>query len=148
MIAVVALVAVFCFAIASSRSWAMGPRLYAWSASILGLGLTSIFLIRQIQAAQKKGDITTTEGGMIVKRKVGTEIQFFVWIVAFAAAIWLFGFEFSVFLFILSYVRLHHGSWLLSAGTGISMALIIWGIFTKLLNFTWISGLVPRWMGF
>lgn len=145
LVVIFVLMAIFVSAIVSSRSWAIGPRLYAWSASFAGLGLTGSFLTRQLRRRWKSSGESAFLAEVGTKIEIRNAIEFFGWIVALGAAIWLFGFEISIFLFVLSYIKLHRGSWLLSIGVATLVALIAWGLFDKLLNLAWVSGVVPMY---
>ena len=148
LVVIFVLMAIFCSAKHSSRNWAMGPRLYAWSTAFAGLGLTGAFLARQLRRTWKSGGEAISDAEVGTKMEIVNPTKFFGWVVALAAAIWLLGFEVSIFLFVLSYIKLHRGSWLLSISVAMLVALIAWGLFDKLLNLAWVSGVVPQRMGF
>jgi hypothetical protein len=138
------LIVAFCFAIVSSYNWEIGPQLYAWSTSLAGLGLTSAFFIRQVRSRCKSGGIAKI--GIETKTEIAKSIKFFGWVIALTVTIWLFGFEVSIFLFVLSYVKLHRGSWLVSITVSMLVALTVCGLFDKVLNLAWVSGFVPQIM--
>jgi tripartite tricarboxylate transporter TctB family protein len=71
------------------------------------------------------------------------------WMLAFFAAIVLFGFTIAVPLFVLVYLRFQGGEgWTLSIVITVVVAAVFYGLFDALLHLPFPSGLLLDWLGF
>lgn len=136
--------AVFCFGIVTSRNWPEVSRWYAWVICIPGFVLMGISFTQQLLGMRKSSLETPSKAEVNVRRY----IAFFGWIIAFMITTWLFGFKVSSLLFVFSYLKMNRGGWLLSVSLTALVALLVYGLLSRVLEVPLIEGVVPQWLGF
>lgn len=141
--------AVFAFGVFSAGEWEIQARLFPWVIGIPAVVLCASQLLCDFFQRRGPGEADDLRGAMdlpvdrsvpasvVVNRALTT----FGWIFGLFAAVGLVGFVISVPVFVVLYLKLQGGESLrVSLVSGVSMFLVIVGVFHLVLNIVWPEG--------
>ena len=142
VVAVIAIIVLFT-AYGYSRSSGLFPIFIGWI--FLGLALVEAALRLRDFAA---GDVRLPHDASTGLEEVETagplrDLLGFGWLLAFLLAIWLLGFLLATALFLFAFLRLAGGrSWRYAGAAALLAVLIVWGVFSVLLEYRLFAGLL------
>jgi hypothetical protein len=153
----VLLVAVFGYVIFEALGQPIQSMLFPVTVGIIGLALTLYQLARELLGA-----FTTAGAGIPAgddaadfaasdeeKTREGRQraLEQFGWLGGLLIALWLLGFYVTVPLMVALYLLRHRERPLLVAGLAVGTALVVWGVFDKLLHLPFPRGQLFVWLG-
>jgi Tripartite tricarboxylate transporter TctB family len=146
----------FAFFVYEAREWRLQARLYPYAIGIPMLVLAVIYAFLELRGKSKAAPsseggapadfrFTQTQDPALARART---INIFSWIFAFFAAVWLFGFSFSVAALLFLYLKFQgREGWVLSIALTAAGWLCFWALFVRLLNLPFPDGQLLLWLG-
>jgi hypothetical protein len=138
---------VFVAAFWIARDWYLSARLFPWFAAIPGAVLCVVQLCRYVigweeahQASAMAVDelYEPLESAQVERRR---NLEFWVWLIATAAGIWLFGMTIAGPVFMALFARfIGQESWRFSFSLGVATFAFVWGLFVWGFDMAWPPG--------
>jgi len=149
------LLVVFSYAAISAWGWPYATRLFVWAmaapALLCLLAQLVIDLRHRIQPGRSENVLETAD--LPVDRSIPTALvvqrglNFLAWLLGLFAAIWLFGFQAALPMFMISYLLFQaHAGWRLSLGLTVLVVTVQLVLFDQLLQIAWPEGVLIPWL--
>ncbi|MFC1873160.1 tripartite tricarboxylate transporter TctB family protein [Chloroflexota bacterium] len=119
-------------------------RLYSKLFPLIFSSIVAVMCIIGI-ATEARKLAPTSKGGKDDEKPKETWLAYAkigIWALIFFVLVWMFGFIYSIPLFIFAYTKLHGTSWLTSILTGVITGGIIWLVFIQLLEVYLYAGIL------
>ncbi|TMA10534.1 MAG: hypothetical protein E6J89_10305 [Deltaproteobacteria bacterium] len=146
----------FAYFVYEAREWRLQARLYPYVIGIPMLVLALIYAFLEL-TGKSKVKTSASDGAPVDFQFTQNQdpalarartINIFSWIFGFFAAIWLFGFSFSIAALLFFYLKFQgREGWVLSIVLTTAGWLCFWALFIRLLNLPFPDGQLLVWLG-
>ena len=144
---------VFVTAFWSAKDWYLTARLFPWFATIPGSILCAVQLWRYATGWEQTNEVGAMAVDEVYEALESPEVEhrrqleFWVWIVLTALAIFLLGMNFALPISMALFVRLAgRESWFFCLTMGVGIFVIVWGFFEWGFGMTWPIGELFYWL--